>query len=206
MDAKKGHWERVYETKATDAVSWFQPRAERSLRLIRETGKGLNATILDVGGGASRLVDDLLAEGYQYLSVLDLSAAALAAAQQRLAAQAQRVSWIEADVTQAQIAPQSLDIWHDRAVFHFLTDAADRAAYLKILSAALKPGGFVIIATFAPDGPTQCSGLPVVRYSPEQLQTVFGEDFTRLSHEQETHTTPFGSTQHFVYCCFQFKK
>jgi uncharacterized membrane protein YeaQ/YmgE (transglycosylase-associated protein family) len=165
----KSHWENVYSTKATDAVSWFQTHAERSLKLIEETGVAHDAAIIDVGGGASVLVDDLLDHGYTNLAVLDLSGAALAKARARLGEQAEQVRWIESDVTTAPLAPHSIDVWHDRAVFHFLTEEADRAAYVDQVLRAVKPGGFVIVATFAEDGPTECSGLPVRRYRAEEL-------------------------------------
>lgn len=196
----KGHWENVYSTKAEDSVSWFQAHAETSMRLIRASGLRKDAAILDVGGGASVLVDDLLAEGYRHVTVLDLSPAALEASRRRLGAHASRVHWLAADITQADLAPHSVDLWHDRAVFHFLTSEADRAAYLRQVLKALKPGGHVIMATFGPDGPLKCSGLPVMRYAPESLHAAFGEAFTMLSHEEQVHHTPFGTDQQFIYC------
>ncbi len=196
----KAHWENVYTTKSTDAVSWFQEHANLSLDLIKATGAGRDAGIIDVGGGASTLVDDLLAEGYTDLSVLDLSGAALQAARKRLEAQADKVHWIEADITQADLLPGRYDIWHDRAVFHFLTDAADRAAYVRTVLRSVKPGGHVIVATFAEDGPMQCSGLPVMRYGADELHDEFGAAFTLLKHQKEAHRTPFGTEQQFVYC------
>jgi len=196
----KEHWEKVYETKPTDAVSWFQEHAEQSLRLIRETGVPLTASIIDVGGGASTLVDDLLDNGYQALTVLDLSGAALAAAQRRVGSRAQSVQWIEANITDARLAAHAYDVWHDRAVFHFLTSPADRHAYVEAVLRAVKPGGHVIVATFAEDGPTQCSGLPVMRYSAGELHAEFGSPFTLLRHEKEEHHTPSGNVQKFVYC------
>jgi 2-polyprenyl-3-methyl-5-hydroxy-6-metoxy-1,4-benzoquinol methylase len=196
----KEHWEQVYSTKAPDAVSWFQVHAELSLRLIHETGAGPDAAIIDVGGGASTLVDDLLAEGYQNVTVLDLSGAALAAAQTRLGEQAAAVQWIEADITQVELPAQSYDVWHDRAVFHFLTEPEARAAYVRAVLRAVKPGGHVIVATFAADGPTQCSGLPVARYDADALHAEFGEPFALLKQEKEAHQTPFGTVQQFVYC------
>ncbi|MBA3533003.1 MAG: class I SAM-dependent methyltransferase [Ardenticatenales bacterium] len=199
MESKE-HWEQVYTTKATDAVSWFQPHAALSLRLIRESGAGSDAAIIDVGGGASTLVDDLLANGYTDVTVLDLSAKALVAAQQRLGALAVQVQWIEADITTVSLPPQHFDLWHDRAVFHFLTTEEARAAYVRTVLHTVKPGGHVIIATFAEDGPTQCSGLPVMRYRPDELHAEFGEPFSLLKHEKETHQTPFGTVQQFTYC------
>jgi ubiquinone/menaquinone biosynthesis C-methylase UbiE len=196
----KEHWEKVYTTKATDTVSWFQPHADLSLDLIKATGVSHDAAIIDVGGGASTLVDDLLANGYTDLSVLDLSAAALTAAQMRLGLQASKVQWIEADVTKVNLPDYRFDVWHDRAVFHFLTSAEDRAAYVQTVFRAVKPGGHVIVATFAEDGPNQCSGLPVVRNRADELHAEFGEAFALLSHRKEAHHTPSGTVQQFVYC------
>jgi len=196
----KHHWEKVYETKSANTVSWFQEHAEQSLRLIRETGVPLTASIIDVGGGASTLVDDLLETGYQSVTVLDLSGAALAAAQKRLGSQAKSVRWIDANITSAELPAHAYDVWHDRAVFHFLISAADRHAYVEAVLRAVKPGGHVIVATFAEDGPTQCSGLPVMRYSAGDLHAEFGSPFTLLRHEKEEHHTPTGNVQKFVYC------
>lgn len=196
----KQHWEKVYETKSADAVSWFQPHAESSLGFIHATGVGKDAAIIDVGGGASTLVDDLVAEGYGDLTVLDLSAAALGAARQRLGAKQDKVNWIEADIIAADLPTNRYDIWHDRAVFHFLTGAEEREAYVRRVFQSVKPGGHVIVATFAEDGPEQCSGLPVMRYSADGLHDEFGEAFTLLQHRKEAHHTPSGSVQQFVYC------
>ncbi len=198
--AGKEHWEHVYDSRAAEALSWFQRHARLSLDLIRATGAAPDAAIIDVGGGASTLVDDLLAGGYTHLTVLDLSAAALAAARQRLGAAAERVQWIEADITAAELAEGAFDIWHDRAVFHFLTQAADRQAYVGAVLRAVKPGGHVIVASFAEDGPERCSGLPVVRYSADELHAEFGGSFLLLRHEKESHQTPRGAVQQFVYC------
>jgi SAM-dependent methyltransferase len=200
MSASKSHWDEVYTRKAAEAVSWYQPHATTSLALIRASGLAREAPILDVGGGASTLVDDLLADGYRALSVLDLSAAALAQARSRLGAAAAQVAWNEADVTRATLPAHGVALWHDRAVFHFLVEPAKRAAYLRQLEHALRPGGHLIVATFAADGPTQCSGLPVVRYSAESLAASFGPGFELLATRDEIHPTPFGTTQHFVYC------
>lgn len=196
----KDHWETVYSTKASDAVSWFQPHADFSVGLIKATGVGHDASIIDVGGGASTLVDDLLANGYTDLTVLDLSASALAAARNRLGAKAANVRWIEADITKAYLSANKFDVWHDRAVFHFLTTPEDRAAYVRTVFRSVKPGGHVIVATFAEDGPNQCSGLPVMRYRPDELHAEFGEAFSLLHHEKEAHHTPSGTVQQFVYC------
>lgn len=196
----KQHWENVYTNKAAESVSWFQPHAQLSLELIKATGAGLDAGIIDVGGGASTLVDDLLTAGYTDLTVLDLSHAALEAARHRLGKRAHAVRWIEADTTTVDLPGARYDIWHDRAVFHFLTDWREREAYVQNVLRAVKPGGHVIIATFAEDGPLQCSGLPVVRYRPDELHDEFGAAFTLLRHQKEAHHTPSGAVQQFVYC------
>lgn len=196
----KEHWEQVYSTKATNTVSWFQPHAEQSLSLIRNTGVPLSASIIDVGGGASTLVDDLLKGGYSKLTVLDLSAAALAVAIDRIGPQGGKVQWLEANITQVTLPVHTYDVWHDRAVFHFLTSFEDRQAYVRAALRAVKPGGHVIVATFSEDGPTQCSGLPIRRYNANELHAEFGESFALIQHEKEAHRTPFGTVQHFVYC------
>jgi SAM-dependent methyltransferase len=199
MQSRK-HWEEVYTTKSTDAVSWYQEHAVQSLDLIRKTGVPLEASIIDVGGGASTLVDDLIAAGYSDVSVLDLSAAALAAARVRLGGNAGKVTWIEADITRVELPEYKYSVWHDRAVFHFLTGAEDRAAYVRAVLRSVKPGGHVIVATFGEEGPLQCSGLPVMRYSAESLHAEFGEPFTLMEHRSEAHQTPSGSVQQFIYC------
>ena len=199
MDSKQ-HWERVYATKSSDSVSWFQEHADQSLRLIHNTGLGKDAAIIDVGGGASTLVDDLAAEGFSDLTVLDLSGAALTVARQRLGKRADAVHWTEGDITRAEFSVHRFDIWHDRAVFHFLTDPADRQAYVERVMRSVRPGGHVIVATFAEDGPEKCSGLPVMRYQPESLHAEFGDAFLLVAHEKEVHHTPFGTDQQFVYC------
>ena len=194
------HWESIYRDKATDQVSWFQPHAASSLRLIHDTGAGRDARIIDVGGGASVLVDNLLDAGYRHLTVLDLSESALAEARKRLGTRASQVGWLAADITQASLPASSCDVWHDRAVFHFLTDPADRARYVQQVLHAVRPGGHVIVATFGPGGPLQCSGLDVVRYAPDTLHAEFGLPFRLLRHETEVHQTPSGREQEFVYC------
>ena len=196
----KDHWEKVYTTKAAEGVSWYQPHAEQSMALIRATGANKQAAIMDVGGGASTLVDDLLVEGCTQLTVLDLSDEALAVSQRRLGAPARSVQWLVADITQAEFAPHSIDVWHDRAVFHFLTSPQDREAYVRQVVHAVKPGGHVIVATFGTNGPLQCSGLPVMRYAPDALHAEFGSAFALLSHQEQLHHTPFGTDQQFVYC------
>lgn len=200
MQNQKEHWEKVYQTKQPDAVSWFQEHATRSLEIIHSIGTSSDSNIIDVGGGASTLVDDLLHDGFKHVSVLDLSAGALEVARKRLGACGDSVSWIAGDIREVNLPERTYDIWHDRAVFHFLTDPADRAAYVQQVMKSVKPGGHVIVATFAPDGPEQCSGLPVARYAPDQLHGEFGPSFELLEHASEEHKTPWGSVQHFVYC------
>ncbi len=197
---QKDHWEQVYATKSATGVSWFQEHAEQSLRLIQDTGVPLSAAIIDVGGGASTLVDDLLAGGYRALSVLDISAAALKSPQARLGAAADQVRWLVGDITTLDLPTQAFDVWHDRAVFHFLMAPEHREAYVRQVLRAVKPGGHVIVSTFAEDGPLQCSGLPVMRYSADGLHAEFGAPFELVRHEQEEHRTPAGGIQKFVYC------
>lgn len=196
----QSHWEQVYSSKAPDAVSWYAPHLAESLAYISQTGVGPEAAIVDVGGGESTLVDDLLDAGYRNIEVLDLSAHALEVCKTRLGERAAQVSWRVGDVLALEFAPQSVDIWHDRAVFHFLTDPAQRQRYVEQVLKALKPGGFAIVGTFGPEGPTQCSGLPVARYSSDGLHAEFGAPFQLLDHATSLHTTPWGSTQQFVYC------
>lgn len=203
---KKQHWEAVYTSKSPQAVSWYQPHAETSLRLIRETGVAKSGAILDVGGGASTFVDDLLNEGYEQVTVLDLSAEALRASQARLGSRAHLVSWIEADITTVQLPENAYDVWHDRAVFHFLLEPEHRRAYVRAVQRSVKAGGHVIVATFAEDGPEKCSGLTVHRYSAEELHDEFGNSFALVHHEKEPHETPFGSIQNFVYCHCRVQK
>ncbi|TDR39679.1 methyltransferase family protein [Tahibacter aquaticus] len=197
------HWEQVYQTRASTEVSWFRPHLETSLAFIEAAAPQPGARILDVGGGASTLVDDLLARGRRHLTVLDLSAAALQTARDRLGAAAASVNWLHADARDTGIKAQSIDVWHDRAVFHFLTEAADRRAYVHEVSRVLKRGGHLVIATFAPDGPQQCSGLPVVRYDADALAAVFGDGFQLAAQAADAHTTPGGNVQSFVYARFK---
>ena len=199
----KPHWEKIYTEKQADAVSWFQPRAETSLAMIAAAGIAKEDAVIDVGGGASRLVDDLVGQGYSDVTVLDISAAALEVSQQRLPNV--NVKWLEADITQADLPSAHYALWHDRAVFHFLTEAPLRRKYVEAARAALKPRGHIVIATFAEDGPETCSGLPVVRYSPENLLAEFGGGFDMLDTRRETHKTPFGTEQKFIYCRFRLK-
>jgi trans-aconitate methyltransferase len=197
---RRAHWQTVYQNKSEDDVSWFQARPARSLELIRRTGLvAEGARLIDVGGGASRLVDALVAQGDLRVTVLDIAEAALAQARKRLGQQAERVEWIAADILR-WTPPQRYDLWHDRALFHFLTDPADRQDYTRTLAAGLSPGGQAVIATFAPDGPERCSGLPVCRYDPDGLAAALGTGFRLLDSLTEDHVTPAGKLQKFQYC------
>ncbi len=197
---RNAHWEQVYRTKGPDQVSWFQAEARLSRVLIERAAPDRAARIIDIGAGASTLVDGLLASGYRHITVVDLSSTALFLAQQRLGGAAASVIWRAADVLTAAFPAAAFDVWHDRAVFHFLTDAADRARYVAQVRAAVRPGGHVIVATFAEDGPTRCSGLDVARYSADALHAEFGAGFVVLESQRELHTTPSGSEQAFTYC------
>ncbi len=199
MDSQS-HWDNIYHTKTPAQVSWYQEHARLSMQFIQRTGIDKSAHIIDVGGGASTLVDDLLAEGYQHVTVLDISATALQTAQRRLGDKAAQVAWIEADVTQAALPRQAYDLWHDRATFHFLTRPEDRQRYVLAVQRAIRPGGHVILATFALDGPSECSGLDVMHYSPDSLHDEFGDEFDLRDSAREAHVTPFGTEQRFIYC------
>jgi trans-aconitate methyltransferase len=201
-DGRRTHWETVYATKAENEVSWFQDNPAPSIEAIALTGATPASAIIDIGGGASRLVDHLLAQGFVDVTVLDLSAAALDTAKARLGTFAAKVRWLVADVTTWE-PTASYDIWHDRAAFHFLTDANDRAAYVACLQRALKPGGHAIIATFAPDGPERCSGLPVVRYDAESLGHALGPAFKLIRTRRHEHATPWDSRQVFQFSVFR---
>lgn len=203
MDRKE-HWDQVYQTKAPDDVSWFQTRPAFSLKLIEATGVGKDQGIIDVGGGASVLVDFLLDARFTNLAVLDISTAALEHARRRLDARAGYVEWFEADVTEFR-APQPFYVWHDRAVFHFLTEKTDRRKYVQTLKRALTPGGHVIIAAFAIDGPPKCSGLDVARYDSAGICAELGGEFQLLEQLDETHVTPWHTEQKFSYFHFARK-
>ncbi len=196
---RQAHWEGVYETKAETEVSWFQERPATSLALIAATGLGPDARMVDVGGGASRLVDHLVEKGWRSVTVLDIAAAALDRARRRLGERANLVQWLVADVT-AWSAPPSFDLWHDRAVFHFLTEPADRAAYAKTMAAAVPSGGHAIVGTFALDGPERCSGLPIQRYDADGLAGQFSAHFDLADARTEDHLTPAGKVQKFQFC------
>jgi 2-polyprenyl-3-methyl-5-hydroxy-6-metoxy-1,4-benzoquinol methylase len=194
------HWDTVYTTKGSDHVSWYRPHLDRSLALVDAANIARSASVIDVGGGASTLVDDLLDRGYSNVTVLDLSEAALQAARERLGQRAERVQWIRGDVTEVQLPSRAYDFWHDRAVFHFLRDPMVRSRYVDAVRTSLKPGGHIVVATFGPRGPEKCSGLEVLRFTPETLHAEFGSDFARIASSTETHITPWGAEQEFVYC------
>jgi trans-aconitate methyltransferase len=197
---RQAHWDAAYTAKAEDQVSWFQEVPARSLAMIEKAAP--KGSVIDVGGGASRLVDALLAAGRDDITVLDISQVALDRARARLGDKAARVAWICADIT--QWAPTRVwDVWHDRAVFHFLTDAESQDTYMKALTAATRPGSAIILATFAPTGPERCSGLPVQRYSPAGLAARLGKAFVLEDEGKEAHVTPWGATQDFVFATFR---
>jgi SAM-dependent methyltransferase len=198
MTDARSHWEDSYSNKTPDEVSWYEPRPQRSVELIRATGLGHDARILDVGGGASSLAAQLLGMGYTDLTVADISPAALAHAKAELGSDAARITWIEADVRTRDFG-RRYDLWHDRALFHFMVSRADREGYLDVLRRTLRPTGHLVIATFGPQGPTRCSGLPVRRYGAENLLSVLGEDFVLASARLATHRTPSGASQQFLY-------
>ncbi|WP_298882067.1 class I SAM-dependent methyltransferase [uncultured Bradyrhizobium sp.] len=202
MSDRTTHWQHVYATKGEAEVSWFQDTPAISLEMIRAASPDRNTAIIDIGGGASRLVDALLQDGYRNLAVLDLSANALDAAKERIGAAASTVDWIVADATTWQPV-KSYDVWHDRAAFHFLTDPRDRAAYVERLRSAVAAGGHVIIATFAPDGPEKCSGLPVQRHDSASLSSELGPEFELVETRSDIHRTPWQSTQAFQFSRFR---
>ena len=205
MDSKS-HWSTIYQTKEATNVSWHQERPQLSLDFIQRTGIDVSAKIIDVGAGASTLVDHLLALGYRDVALLDISEEALQVARRRIGeARAAQVTWIAGDIAEVALEKHAYDLWHDRAVFHFLTDLTLRQRYIEQVRYALKPGGHIIMATFAADGPTQCSGLDVMRYDPASLHSVFGADFKLINSAGETHVTPWGSEQKFTYCYCRVK-
>jgi ubiquinone/menaquinone biosynthesis C-methylase UbiE len=203
MNERKTHWENVYRNKTADEVSWYQARPEISLELIQKTGIRKSAPIVDIGGGASRLVDHLLEMGYSDISVLDISWNALDQTRSRLGKAAAGVNWLEGDITNFRFQGP-VELWHDRAVFHFLTAEEDRSAYLDNLHRTLQNDGHLILAAFSPDGPTRCSGLEIVQYDQAKIERTLGNGFTLMESASEAHVTPGGATQHFNY--FMFRK
>ena len=206
MDQAKQHWESVYQKKSPKEVSWFQEIPSKSLEWIEHSGIGKDAKIIDVGGGASTLVYFLIKKGFTNVTVLDISAKSLEESKKQLGERAQTVTWIEADITEMTFAKQSFDFWHDRAVFHFLADPADRAKYITQMNQAVKPGGFALIAPFSLSGPPKCSGLEVCHYSAETLGREIGSNFKLVEQAEEKHKTPFGTEQDFIYCLFKREK
>lgn len=193
------HWDQVYRSKSPDSVSWYRPRLEQSLAWIDQCGLDPRAHVVDVGGGASTLVDDLLARGFERVSVADIAAEALAHTRARLGDAARSVHWVVGDATTPLFDEDSVELWHDRAVFHFLTEPARRDAYIEAMRRSVRPGGFVIIATFGPNGPERCSGLPVTRYASSDIAAALGSGFELVEQADEEHTTPSGAMQAFAY-------
>lgn len=199
MEAK-AHWDAIYETKAPTEVSWFSPHLQASLSLIEEVAPERSASIIDVGGGESTLVDDLLSDGYKNITVLDIAQTAIDVNIRRLGPAADQVTWLVADMRSAALPQRHYDVWHDRAVFHFLTQPDDRRAYVQRVASSVKIGGNVIVAAFGPEGPDKCSGLDVMKYDAESLHDEFGPSFRLVRSSKELHRTPFGTTQQFLYC------
>ena len=196
----QSHWDHIYRTRSATDVSWYRAHLEKSLELIESAAPHRDAHIIDVGGGESTLVDDLLRRGYRNVSVLDVSPAAIEATRSRLGEQADLVSWIVGDITVIALPERHYDVWHDRAVFHFLTSEADQRAYVERVMHSVRKGGHVIVATFGPLGPDTCSGLEVLRYDAQTLHDEFGKRFALIDHVTELHQTPAGAMQQFVYC------
>lgn len=196
---RETHWENVYRTRPPDAVSWYRPHLETSLELLGMAGLATDSRVIDVGGGASTLVDDLVARGVRSITVLDISRSALDVVAQRLGPRASAVKWVASDVLSAPLPEAAFDLWHDRAVLHFLTDPEDAALYAAQATRAVRPGGHAVIAGFAPDGPEKCSGLPVARRSAEDIASVLGAHFGLVAQRAERHVTPAGAVQSFAY-------
>lgn len=197
------HWQGVYQANDATQVSWYRAHLDVSLRLLDAAGLNPNSRLIDVGGGASTLVDDLLARGVEHVTVLDLAPEALDSAKRRLGAKAPRVQWLAGDVTQAELPTAAYDFWHDRAVLHFLTENPQVAAYSRVAAQAVRPGGIAVIAGFAPDGPERCSGVPVARRSAADIAACLGTDFELIGTDTEQHRTPGGALQSFAYAILQ---
>lgn len=205
MDMRE-HWDRVYQTKAADQVSWFRPHLESSLADVERAAKDRSALIIDIGGGASTLVDDLLDHGYRNLTVLDISQTAIELARKRLGEASASVEWLCAEVTQAPLPENHYDVWHDRAVFHFLTEPSERLAYAARASSAIKTGGHLIISAFGPEGPERCSGLDTMRYDAQSLHRELGRGFHLMESSIDWHRTPSGAMQQFLRCHFRLER
>ena len=201
---RQTHWNSIYSTNPVDGVSWYQQKPEKSLEIIHQFMPAINhPTMIDVGGGASTLVDYLLTDGYDSLVVLDIAEPALAQTKQRLGDSAKKVSWLVADITRTDMPANTFDLWHDRAVFHFLITPEDQLKYVQVMEKTLKPGGILVMSTFAPDGPDKCSNLNVSRYDCDELWKVLGQHFKLIYSDREMHQTPFQSQQAFSYCVFR---
>ncbi|MEH6578577.1 MAG: class I SAM-dependent methyltransferase [Amphritea sp.] len=200
---QKDHWEQVYSSKLTQKLGWYEPHLQASLSLIKGLNLTVDAPIIDVGGGASTLVDDLLEADYRSITVLDIAENAVSLVKARLGKKTEQVVWLEGDITSVDLPIHYYTLWHDRAVFHFLTEHSQQRKYRDKLLKALKPGGYVIIGTFAPEAPVRCSGLPVQRYSPEQLESTLGGEFGLQHYHKEVHITPGGVEQMYLYCLFR---
>ncbi len=202
--SRKEHWENVYASKPSNRLGWYKPRLQTSLEWIAALRLDRGAPIIDVGAGASTLIDDLLAEGFSAITVLDIAEPALALLKTRLGDKAAEVNWLCGDITSIELPEDAFALWHDRAVFHFLTEAPDRERYREQLIRALRPDGHLIIGTFAPEAPPKCSGLPVQRYDPDLLSETLGDEFKLQRHQKEMHVTPGGVEQMYLYCEFLF--
>jgi SAM-dependent methyltransferase len=203
VNSKDTHWEKVYQTKNFDSVSWYTSHLKSSLSIISELSTDINKSIIDIGGGESTLLDDLIIKGHTNLSVIDISPSAIKFLQNRLKAHLDKIGWHIGDITDYKFSDNQFDLWHDRAVFHFLTDVESRSKYKKLLYKAVKKDGYVVVATFGPDGPLKCSGLTVERYSAKKLDKELGVNFKLLGSKLEEHHTPFNTIQQFLYCWFQ---
>jgi Methylase involved in ubiquinone/menaquinone biosynthesis len=203
MTSSARHWERIYGSQRPEQVSWFRPHLNVSIALLLSAGLNPRSRVIDIGGGASTFVDDLLDRRVEHVTVLDISAAALQAVRDRLGERAARVQWIVSDVSAADLDADSIDLWHDRAALHFLTEPHEIAAYVRVASRAIAPGGHAVIGGFASDGPEQCSRLPVVRRDPEQIAELFAQRFRLTAARREMHSTPRGTPQSFAYAVLQ---
>jgi SAM-dependent methyltransferase len=199
---QKDHWEQVYSTRLIQKLGWYEPHLQTSLSWIKGLNLAVGAPVIDVGGGASTLVDDLLEEGYRSITVLDISEKAVSTVRARLGKRAELATWLEGDITSIDLPKHHFELWHDRAVFHFFTEQKQQRKYRENILNALKPGGHLIVGTFAPEAPAKCSGLPVQRYSPEQLENALGGEFELKRHHKELHITPGGVEQMYLYCQF----
>jgi SAM-dependent methyltransferase len=199
---QKDHWEQVYSTRLIQKLGWYEPHLQTSLSWIKGLNLAVGAPVIDVGGGASTLVDDLLEEGYRSITVLDISEKAASTVRARLGKRAELATWLEGDITSIDLPKHHFELWHDRAVFHFFTEQKQQRKYRENILNALKPGGHLIVGTFAPEAPAKCSGLPVQRYSPEQLENALGGEFELKRHHKELHITPGGVEQMYLYCQF----